>query len=140
MLKYDFPRIPVTSNNNLFWEIAKLGTKLRELHIKGIDVAATGSFVSDGNPIIEKVTYDSNEQNLYINKTCYFTGVTNEIYTFTIGGYQICNKYLKDRKGRKLSKDEISHYINTIDVIDATMATMQEIDATIERHGGFPIK
>jgi len=139
-LRLDFPKIPVTSNQKLFWKLVELGNILRNLHINGIDVALTSTFVSSGNNIVETVKYDSDKERLYINKESYFTGIIESVYKFTVGGYQICNKYLKDRKGRVLSQDEIDHLINTFDVIVATIATMGEIDVVIEQYGGFPIK
>jgi hypothetical protein len=55
-----------------------------------------------------------------------------------IGGYQVCHKWLKDRKGRRLSKDEIAHYQKIVVAINETIRLMKEIDEVIEKHGGWP--
>jgi hypothetical protein len=50
------------------------------------------------------------KERVYINKDQYFEGVRPEVWEFHIGGYQVCEKWLKDRRGRKLSFDDIRHY------------------------------
>jgi hypothetical protein len=62
------------------------------------------------------------------------------VWNFHIGGYQVCEKWLKDRKGRTLSADEITHYHKIVVVLSETIRLMSEIDAVIETHGGWPIK
>ena len=59
---------------------------------------------------------------------------------FYIGGYQVCQKWLKDRKGRELNFDDISHYQNIISIISKTMKIMGDIDQIIEKYGGFPLE
>ena len=60
------------------------------------------------------------------------------VWNFHIGGYQVCEKWLKDRKGRKLSKDDIAHYQKIVVALNETIRIMAEIDAVIEKHGGWP--
>ncbi len=60
------------------------------------------------------------------------------VWTFHIGGYQVCQKWLKDRKGRTLSKDDIAHYQKIVVALSETIRLMKEIDETIEKHGGWP--
>ncbi|MDK2410820.1 hypothetical protein QHH11_12650 [Aphanizomenon sp. PH219] len=55
-------------------------------------------------------------------------------------GYQVCQKWLKDRKGRQLNFDEISHYQNIISIISETIKIMEDIDKIIEKYGGFPLE
>ncbi|MEI3649957.1 MAG: type ISP restriction/modification enzyme [Dolichospermum lemmermannii FEM_B0920] len=59
---------------------------------------------------------------------------------FYIGGYQVCQKWLKDRKGRELNFDDISHYQNIISIISETMKMMEDVDRIIEKYGGFPLQ
>jgi len=112
-LRLDFPRIPTTTDLTLFWKLVRLGNKLRILHINGVDITPKSSFESNECNIVETVRYDVIEERLYINKESFFTKISKEVYNFTVGGYPICSKYLKDRKGRVLSKEEIAHLINT---------------------------
>jgi hypothetical protein len=60
------------------------------------------------------------------------------VWNFHIGGYQVCEKWLKDRKGRTLSKDDIAHYQKIVVALAETIRLMKEIDEVIEQHGGWP--
>jgi hypothetical protein len=76
---------------------------------------------------------------VWINATQYFDGVSWEVWNFSIGGYQICKKWLKDRKGRTLSDNDIAHYQHIVAILAETGNVMHEIDAVIEKYGGFPL-
>ena len=65
-------------------------------------------------------------------------GVREDVWNFHIGGYQVCEKWLKDRKGRTLSKDDIAHYHKIVVALAETIRLMNEIDKVIEKHGGWP--
>ena len=67
-----------------------------------------------------------------------FRGVPEDVWNFHIGGYQVCEKWLKDRKGRTLSKDDIAHYQKIVVALAETIRLMEEIDEVIEQHGGWP--
>jgi len=90
-----------------------------------------------GSDIVEKVSYDENTQRVYTNKTQYFEGVQPEVWDFHIGGYQVCQKWLKDRKGRMLSYDELAHYQKVIVSLKETNRIMVEIDELIP---GWPVE
>jgi hypothetical protein len=70
--------------------------------------------------------------------TAGFHGVEEPVWNFRIGGYQVCDKWLKDRKGRTLSDEDIGHYQKIVMAISETIRSMDEIDEVIERHGGWP--
>ena len=74
-----------------------------------------------------------------INKNHYFQGISPEIWTFCIGGYQPAQKWLKDRKGLTLSEDDIQHYRGLCAILSRTSYLMTEIDNAIATHGGWPI-
>jgi hypothetical protein len=59
------------------------------------------------------------------------------VWNFNIGAYQVCEKWLKDRKRRKLSDDDIAHYQKVVVALAETIRLMQEIDEVIEQHGGW---
>ena len=82
-----------------------------------------------------KIKYKSNAADL---KTVGFMGINEEVWNFHIGGYQVCEKWLKDRKGRKLSKGDIEHYQKIVIALSETIRLMAEIDKVIEEHGGWP--
>jgi hypothetical protein len=82
----------------------------------------------------------SEDGKLKINKTQYLEGIPEEVYNFHIGGYQVCQKWLKDCKGRQLSEEEIVHYQRIVVALNETIKIMGEIDEVIEEHGGWPVR
>jgi hypothetical protein len=144
-LKRDFPRIPLTSNKELFRSLCSLGKELVELHLLRKDVQRITSYPIQGHHVIDKVRYTEpgqgdDEGKVWINKTQYFKGVPPEVWNFHVGGYRVCEKWLKDRKGRKLSFDDLEHYQKIVSALAETVRIMGEIDTVIEAHGGFPIQ
>jgi hypothetical protein len=98
-----------------------------------------------GNGMVEKIEYleprNKPEQGrVYINKEKYFEGVPSEVWNFHVGGYQVCHKWLKDRKGRTLTFEDIQHYQRVVAALGETIELMQQIDEAIEEHGGWPIE
>ncbi len=77
---------------------------------------------------------------MYINNTQCFEGISPESWAHRVGGYQVLEKWLKDRKGRELSFDDIMHYINICAALERTKAVMDSIDADILASGGFPLE
>jgi hypothetical protein len=69
-----------------------------------------------------------------------FRGVPEPVWNFHIGGYQVCEKWLKDRKGRALSADDLAHYQKIVVALSETIRLMSEIDVVIAQHGGWPLK
>ncbi len=137
-LKMDFPRVPLTSNKKLFWELATTGDRLVQLHLMKETGAEISSYPIDGSNLVEQVKYNETQQQIWINDQQYFTNIPNHIWNFYIGGYQVCQKWLKDRKGRELSFDNLVHYQNIISILGETIEIMNDIDQIITRHGGFP--
>jgi hypothetical protein len=87
---------------------------------------------------VEKIEYT--DDTVWIDKaqTSGFKGVPENIWEFHVGGYQVCEKWLKDRKGRTLSKEDIEHYHRIVVALNETIRLMAEIDDVIEKHGGWP--
>ena len=85
------------------------------------------------NDLIEKIQYTEKEQRIYINKDKYFDGIMPEVWNYYIGGYQVCNKWLKDRKGRLLSLAEVETYCKIITALNFTISTQKEIDSIYEK-------
>jgi len=76
---------------------------------------------------------------VYINRKQYFEGVLPVVWEFQIGDYQVCEKWPKDRKGRRLEHDEIEHYQRTVAALSETRTLMAQIDSLIHDHGGWPL-
>lgn len=138
-LKIDFPRVPLTSNKKLFWELATKGDRLVQLHLMKETGAEISSYPIDGSNLVEQVKYNETQQQIWINDQQYFANIPNHIWNFYIGGYQVCQKWLKDRKGRELSFDDLVHYQNIISILDETVLIMSNIDQIINQYGGFPL-
>jgi hypothetical protein len=75
---------------------------------------------------------------VHINATQYFGGIPADVWNFRVGGYQVCEKWLKDRKGRTLDYADIQHYQKIVVALIETMRLMAAIDQTIETHSGWP--
>ena len=128
-LKIDFPRIPFVKQRKTFEALSALGCELMQAHLlKAIPNALTVD-VTAGDFAVEKPRYDPQHERLHINKTQYFSPVPAEVWAFHIGGYQVLDKYLKSRKGRTLSLDEIENVQNVVNVLRFTIDQMQKIDA-----------
>ena len=139
-LKIDFPRLPLTRTLELFRALARLGAELVALHLLESPKLAksTTEFVGGRNPEVEKVSWSKNTVWVDKRQTAGFKGVREDVWNFHIGGYQVCEKWLKDRKGRQLSKDDIAHYQKIVVALAETIRLMKEIDEVIEKHGGWP--
>jgi predicted helicase/SOS-response transcriptional repressor LexA len=139
-LKIDFPRLPLPGSLELFRALARLGGELVALHLlesPKVNQPIT-EFVGGRNPEVEKVSWSNNTVWIDKKQTVGFKGVREEVWNFHIGAYQVCEKWLKDRKGRTLSKDDIAHYHKIVVALSETIRLMQEIDEVIEQHGGWP--
>jgi predicted helicase len=129
-LKIDFPRIPFVDDRQLFEELSNLGWQLVQAHLlKDIPLLPQVE-INKGSDLIEKPIYNPKEQRLYINRQQYFAPVSEDVWNFHIGGYQVLDKFLKSRRGRELSLDEIENVLNVVKVLRFTIERMQEIDET----------
>jgi predicted helicase len=130
-LKIDFPRVPFTKDYKLFIKLGKLGKQLADLHLlksKELDNPAKGGikFPKDGSNKVEKLKYEN--EKVWVNKEQYFDGITEEVWQYQIGGYQICEKWLKDRKDRTLTIEEIKTYCKIVTALSKTIELQKEID------------
>jgi predicted helicase len=144
-LKIDFPRLPLTSNVELFRALCAHGKRLVELHLLEKVSRGTIGFQGQGDYTVEKVEYipkanQSETGCIWINKTQYFEDVPAQVWEFHIGGYQVCHKWLKDRKGRTLALTDLREYQKIVSALSETITLMEKIDETIEEHGGWPIE
>ncbi|MBI1326966.1 MAG: DNA methyltransferase [Alphaproteobacteria bacterium] len=127
-LKSDFPRIPYPRNESTFNKLAEKGSEIRLLHLMESNALEdTGiTYPEAGENIVEKPRYE--DDRVYINAKQYFGGVPKTAWEFYIGGYQPAQKWLKDRKGRSLSFDDIEHYRKVIKALSETDRIMKEIE------------
>jgi predicted helicase len=139
-LKIDFPRIPFTTDYKLFVQVAELGEELVQLHLlkhKALN-KPVAKYKGKGDDRIGKLKYDEDRQSVFINtspspvergkggEVNYFEGISPEVWNYHIGGYQVMEKYLKDRKGRLM--DDPGHYCKMATALSETISLQSEAD------------
>jgi predicted helicase len=127
----DFPRILLTRDKKLLSSLVNKGHELVQLHLLGESVQATSTFPVKGSNTIEKVRYEPSENRVWINDKQYFEGITKEVWDFYIGGYPVCDRWLKYRKDKQLTYQDILHLEKTVFAISETIRLMKEVDALI---------
>ncbi|MBO4574121.1 MAG: N-6 DNA methylase, partial [Bacteroidales bacterium] len=126
-LKIDFPRIPYPTTAEEYHRLSAIGSQLRKLHLmEEVPTTKHAQFNTAGSNIVDKPEY--NGGNVWINKEQCFEDVPETAWNFYIGGYQPAQKWLKDRRGRELTFDDIAHYRKIITVLEETDRLMKEID------------
>jgi hypothetical protein len=146
-LKIDFPRVPLTGNLALFRELSRLGGELVALHLlESPKLAKPFTEFIGKSKEVTKIGWT--DETVWINASgtkgnttsgsSGFRGVPEAVWNFHIGGYQVCEKWLKDRKGRTLTSEDIAHYHKIVIALTETIRLMAEIDQVIDHHGGWP--
>ena len=134
-LNVDYPRIPFTSDWKQFCDFASFGERLVALHLlKSPELnPPLCQFEGEGDQTVAKTKalgfrYERDEQRMYVNNTQYFGRIPMHVYEYRIGGYQICEKWLKDRKGRRLELEDIQTYCRAVTALDKTVKIQQNLD------------
>ncbi len=129
-LKTDFPRVPFTKDYKQFKKLAEKGEELVELHLLKSKKLAKPipKCEGPGELRVVKVTYDEKSGRVNINSDKYFVGVPRGVWEYHIGGYQVAEKWLKDRKGRVLSSEEVAHYARVVTAIAETISVQHLLD------------
>jgi predicted helicase len=134
-LRTDFPRIPFTKDAKLFGKLSALGQRLTALHLlKSADLDTPSCrFEGEGDSRVEKgrkdgLRYDDGEKRVYINADQHFAPVHETVWTYHVGGYQVCEKWLKDRKERHLALDDIRTYCRIVTALGRTIELQAKID------------
>nr|QNO50882.1 hypothetical protein CGMOHENL_00025 [Methanosarcinales archaeon ANME-1 ERB6] len=129
-LKIDFPRVPLPEDYEKFKKLSELGTELIELHLlTHPSLSETGvGFTESGTNVVEKERYDEETRRVHFNKGQYFEGISKEVWEYRIGAYQVMEKYLKDRKKRELSLEEIEHYMRVAKAIERTIEVQGKVE------------
>ena len=130
-LKSDFPRIPYPKDAAQFEAFAGIGRGLIETHL--MRDAAPGlsetraRFPGQGGNLVEEVRFDAGR--VFINAEQYFDNVPQTAWEMPIGGYQPAQKWLKDRKGRELTGDDIRHYQRIVVALMKTAEAAEKLEA-----------
>ncbi|MCD6101244.1 MAG: DNA methyltransferase, partial [Candidatus Marinimicrobia bacterium] len=122
-LRIDFPKIPLPPSAEAFEKFAEIGHRLVELHLLRAPELSNpvAKFHGEGDCVVQKIKYDPQKRRVWINKTQYFSPVEPEWWEYHIGGYQVLEKWLKDRRRRRLSLEESQTYCKIITAIEKTV-------------------
>jgi predicted helicase len=136
-LRADFPRVPFPESTDDFERLSELGWELVQAHLlRQFPRKGLAKYHGRGDHAVEAVRYSPQEEAISINRTQSFKPVPQAVWDFHIGGYQVLDKYLKSRKDRKLSLDEINHVAAVADSLAFTIEQMAKIDAVYKK--AFP--
>jgi hypothetical protein len=134
-LKINFPKIPFTSEKETFFNISSIGQELIKLHLMEIIPNCNEIYLdSIGNSTNQKELFTIikinsknryKEQKIYLNNHLYINGISEDIWNYTIGGYQVLDKWIKARIDYECSKDELEHLVNTCKIIKKTIELQQ---------------
>lgn len=129
-LKSDFPRVPFTKDYKLFQKLAELGQQLVDLHLLRAPALSNliAKFYGEDSNLVQKREYKEKERRVYINDSQYFEGIESEVWDYYIGGYQVLDKWLKDRKDRMLSSEDVKHYCRIVTALAKTIDIQKKID------------
>lgn len=134
-LKTDFPRVPFVKSYKTFKAVSEKGRELVELHLlKSPDLEKPyARFQGKGSSKVEKHKYDVKLQRVYINADQYFEGVEEDVWAYMVGGYQALDKWLKERKGRPLSHEEVRLYCRIAASLKKTIEIQKELEKLYPR-------
>ncbi|HUG00049.1 MAG TPA: type ISP restriction/modification enzyme [Ilumatobacter sp.] len=148
LLRMDFPHVPTTVDANMFRRLSELGSKLIKLNLPalrdvvpvGIEFSGRGSAVVDrGFPTFECSQPGATGRVVVNSEGQGFDGVPEAVWTYRVGAYQVAEKWLKDRRGRRLSQADQLHYRRMITAIGSSMALVKSIEDTVGAAGGWPL-
>ncbi len=129
-LKYDFPRIPLPQDLDQFRTLAALGQRLMDSHLlKDGQTPPRHRFEGEGDGVVAQVRYS--DRQVWINPTQYFTDVPQDVWEYEVGAYQVCEKWLKDRRGEALRREDLQQYRAILVAIAETVQVMAEIDSVL---------
>lgn len=143
-LRTDFPCIFLPRDSQLFWRLRELGARLADSHLlrtaddSRADLCEVIGPESDGEWSLARGYPKYGEGRVYVSDQSWFEHVPQDVWSFHVGGHQVCRKWLKDRRGRMLSAEDATTYRRIVSSLTETLRCMREIDEAIKHHGGWP--
>jgi len=126
-LRKDVPRVPFTKRISDFEALAQLGKELVHLHLGRVKLPIQTKFDIEGSNVVKISKYSSGR--IYINEKQFFGEIPDEIWNMRIGAYQVLDKWLKSRKNRTLTGNEIEQFMVIIEILKKTREYMTAIDS-----------
>lgn len=139
-LRIDYPRLPLTASRSLIKRLIELGRDLVALHVLESPKLNRGQpdYIGSRSLKIERVSWSKNTVWLDKAQSAGFRGVPEAVWNFQVGGFQVCESWLKHRKGRRLSIGDIAHYQKIVVAVSETLRLKKEIDEAVANYGGWP--
>ena len=139
-LKVDFPRVPLISSPGLFNELAALGEEIIKVQLNTEFRSSDSkvSFEGKSGTVIGKSRWSSDSLFLDVDQANRFVGLSEDIWEFNYGGYQVLSKWLKDRRGDVLTDEMVKTFLSISDRLSRSITLMSQIDSCINSNGGWP--
>lgn len=128
-LRYDFPRIPFVDEYSKFNELSEIGEYLTDLHLMKNTLTVKTKFDVEGTNVVGNVKYK--DKKVWINKEQYFDEVPAVAWDYNVGGYPVLQHFLKDRKNKKLTNQEIEVFFQIVEIIKLTVVIMKKVDRVL---------
>ena len=98
--------------------------------LKDVQISPRHRFEGEGDAVVSTVRYT--DGHVWINTDQHFTDVVPEVWEYEIGAYQVCKKWLQDRKDTPLSHTEVRQYCGILVAVAETLRVMAEIDEVLD--------
>jgi hypothetical protein len=82
--------------------------------------------------------FDQAKSRILVNAGQYFDGINREVWEYKVGSYEVCRKWLSERKGESLSADDITCFAAIVQAIEDSLREQANIEEAISTHGGWP--
>jgi hypothetical protein len=141
LLKQDFPRIMLVEESAVARRLINVGHELMSLHLLEATLPNVCRLSGRGSRLIERVSFTQiggAAGQIWINTEQSFEPIEAEVWEFEVGGFQVCDKWLKDRRGRALSVDDVDMYLRLVTAISQTINFMEQLDEILDEAGGLP--
>ena len=141
-LRRDFPRIPLPSSRELFETLVAIGRELIALHVMEQKQPRITRFDVAGSNEVVKVRWvpgDDGKGRVYINDAQFFDGVPQGVWDTHIGGYRVAEKWLRDRRQRQLSFEDVMHYHEVIAALARMLELQAQLNVSVADAGGWPL-
>ncbi|MBX3246106.1 MAG: hypothetical protein KF901_02875 [Myxococcales bacterium] len=145
LLRQDYPALPIRPSRDLFLRIVEFGAELLRAHLlsDGFQGAVAVDYKGPVPAPVTKVAKapqhpDGAPSVLSIGPGAQFVGIPDRAWNWHIGGGQVLRKWLLDRQGRELTREEIDHYCRMVGAVDTTVTVIEQIEEAISQAGGWP--
>lgn len=161
-LRGDFPRVPVPLDGRFFADLVQLGRRIMpDLLAEGPVRPAEPSFPVAGTNVVAAgfpvyvapgerdriVGTTATVGRVYVNRggrrngiaAQYFEPIAPATWEYMVGGYQVAQRWLRDRRGKELAASELRSYITIVGALADLVAADLAVDEAVEANGGWQL-